>query len=61
MIGSCHNWLDLVNSYVYYDCKTCENLPGTALLSEFQSCQGFEIHWVRQYLVNVVLFGIKDL
>ena len=21
----------------------------------------FEIHWVRQYLTNVVLFGIKDL
>ena len=21
----------------------------------------FEIHWVRQYLVKVVLFGIKDL
>ena len=21
----------------------------------------FEIHWGRQYLVNVVLFGVKDL
>ena len=21
----------------------------------------FEIHWVRQYLVNVVLFGTKDM
>ena len=23
--------------------------------------ESFEIHWVRKYLVNVVLFGIKDL
>ena len=23
--------------------------------------RSFEIHWVRQYLVNVVIFGIKDL
>ena len=23
--------------------------------------RSFEIHWVRQYLTNVVLFGIKDL
>ena len=38
------------------------NLPGTALLSWFQSSWGsFEIHWVSQYLVNVLLFGIKGL
>ena len=38
------------------------NLSGTASLSGFQSSQrSFEIHWVRQYLVNVVSFRIKDL
>ena len=35
------------------------NLPDTALLRRFPG--SFEIHWVRQYLVNVVLFFIKDL
>ena len=38
------------------------SLPGTALFNGFQSSRGsFELHWVRQYLANVVLFGIKDL
>ena len=23
--------------------------------------ESFEIHWVRHYLINVVLFGIKDM
>ena len=37
------------------------NLQATDLLCEFQSSRGLEIHWVRQYFVNVVLFEIKDL
>ena len=34
------------------------NLPGTVLLSGLEC---FEIHRVRQYLVSLVLFGIKEL
>ena len=34
------------------------NLPDTAFLSRFQRGS---FHWVRQYLVNLVLFGIRDL
>ena len=34
-------------------------LQDTALLSRFQSSR--ETHWVRQYLINEVLFGIKDV
>ena len=38
------------------------NLRGTVLISEFESSQGSaEIHWVRQYLVKVDLFQMKDL
>ena len=38
------------------------SLLGTALFNGFQSSWwSFEIHWVRQYSANVVLFGIKDL
>ena len=51
---TCENWLGLVNSCVYYAYQACGIhqvlLPGS-----------FEIYWVRQYLVNVVLFWIKDL
>ena len=37
-------------------------LLGTALLSELAKVLGaFEKHWIRQYLVKVVLFGMKDL
>ena len=31
------------------------NFPGTALLMDFKAPGSFEIHWVRQYLVNVVI------
>ena len=44
------NWLGLVNSCIYY-----------ATLEIYQVLGSFEIHWVRQYLIDVVLFGIKNL
>ena len=53
MLETCEYWLGPVNSYDYYARQTREiyqTLPG--------SC---EIHWVRQYLVNVVLLRIKSL
>ena len=53
MVKNCENWLGLVNSCIYYARQIREInqalLPGS-----------FAIHWLRQYLVNVVLFGIKD-
>ena len=42
------NWLGLVNNSIYYAHQTCE-------------IYFFEIHWVKQPLVNVVLFGMMDL
>ena len=61
-----HAWelwkLCLVNSSVYYACQTSEIyqvLPCTQWISKLPG--SFEIHWVRQYLVNVVLFWNKDL
>ena len=40
MPETCENWLSLVNSCIYYAHQTFENLPGTALLSGFQSSLG---------------------
>ena len=48
----------LVNNCIYYACSFTRycfpqwilKLPGS-----------FEIHWLRQYLINLDLFGIKDL
>ena len=55
----CHAWglWELSRSYkqLRFSCQLGPwNLPGTILLN-------FEIHWVRQHWVNVVLFGIKNL
>ena len=62
MPETCENCFGLGSSNIYYACQTCEiylvhvlpysvdsKLPGS-----------FEIHWVRQYLANVVLLGIYD-
>ena len=49
-------WLGLVNILVYYVRQTPEIYQ---ILPYW--VWSFEIHWVRQYLVNVVLLGIKDM
>ena len=48
MVETCEKWLGLVNSCIFYARQTCEiylldlwNLPDTALLSGFQSSQGY--------------------
>ena len=50
------NWLGLVNNSIYYAHQTCEIYQVLPYSVDF-----FEIHWVRQPLVNVVLFGMMDL
>ena len=62
MLEICENWLVLVNSGIYYACQTREIyqvLCRTQWISKLP--RSFEIHWVRQYLLNVVLLRIKDL
>ena len=48
----CENWIGLANSCIYYANQV---LPVPVELKDF------EIYWVKQHFVNVVLFGIKDL
>ena len=62
MPKTCENWLSLVNSCIYYAYQACEIYQVLPYYSvDFKAPRSFEIHWVRQYLVNVVLFGPKDL
>ena len=50
MPGTCEKWLGLVDDCVNYAHKTHKVYQGS-----------FEILWGKQYLVNVVLFGIKGM
>ena len=61
MPQTCENWLDLANSCVYCACQTCEIYHVLPNSVDFKADGSFEIQWVRQYLVNVVIYGIKDL
>ena len=61
MPETCENWLGLVNICIYYACQTHEIYQVLPYSVDFKAPSSFEIHPVRQYLVNVVLFGIKDL
>ena len=58
MPSTCENWHRLVNSYVYYAQQIHEIFPGTV---DFKAPRSFKIHWARQYLVYVALFGLKDM
>ena len=58
---TCKNWLFLSNSYVYYAHQTHEIYKLLPYSVDFKTPGRFEIHWVKQYLVYVVLFEIKDL
>ena len=44
---------------VYYAHPTHEMCQVLSYLVEFKASGSFEIHWVRQSLVNIILFGIK--
>ena len=61
MSETCENWLGLVNSCIYFDCQTYEIYQVLPYSVDFKAPGSFEIHWVRQYVVNVALFGIKFL
>ena len=57
MTETCEIWLDLVN-YIYYARQTRDIYPVLLYSVDFKAPWSSEIHWVRQYLVNAVLFGI---
>ena len=59
----CENWFGLVNSCVYFAHQTREIYQVLPYLVDTKApiIGSFEIHWVGQHLVNVVLFWIKDL
>ena len=59
MPETCEYWLGFVNSSIYYAQQTHEIYQALPYSVDYKASTGFEIHWVRQYLVNVVLFGIK--
>ena len=56
---TCENWLFLVNNRVYYARQTRDIYQVLPYSLDFKA--PIEIHWARQYLVNAVLYGIKDL
>ena len=60
MPKTCENWLGLVNSCIYYAHQTPEIYQVLPYSVDFKAPQSFEISWIRQYLVSVVLFEIKD-
>ena len=49
------NWLGLVNSCTNCAHQTCEIYQVLPYSVDFKGPTGFKIHWVRQYLVNVIL------
>ena len=61
MPETCENWFDLVNSCVYYAHQTFEIYQVLPCSVDFKAPGSFGIHWVRQYLVNVVLIRIKGM
>ena len=61
MPETCENWLSFVKSCIYYAHYT-HKITKYCLTQWISKLPGsFEIHWVRQYMVNVVLFQIQDL
>ena len=46
---------------IYYVSQTPEIYLALSYSMDFKVPGSFEIHWVRQYLVNVVLFQTNDL
>ena len=61
MPETCKNWPGFVNSCVYYSSQTHDIYQVLRYPVDFKAPEEFEIYHVIQYLVNVVLFKIKDL
>ena len=59
MPETCEDWLVLVNICIYYVWQTHAIYQILSYPVDFKATGIFEIHWVRQYLVNIVLFQIK--
>ena len=55
------NWLGHVKSCIWYASQARNIYQVLPHSVDFKLLGSFEIHWERQYLVNVVLFGIKHL
>ena len=50
--------MSLVNNCIYYAHQTRELYQVLSYSADFPG--SFEIHWLRQYLVIVIMFKIKD-
>ena len=61
MSETCENWPSFVNSYIYYAHQTREIYQVLPYSLDFKAPGELCFHWVRQYLVNVVMFRIDDL
>ena len=61
MPKTCENWLSHINIVIYYAHQTPEIYQVLPTQWFSKLLRSFEIHWVRQYLVNIVLFRIKDM
>ena len=59
MPETCENWLGVANSCVYYAPQSHKIYQVLSYPVDFKLPESFEIHGVKQYLVNVVLFRIK--
>ena len=57
----CENWFGFVNSCFYHAHQTREIYQVLPHSVVFKAPSIFDIHWVRQYLLNIVLFRMKDL
>ena len=59
MPKTCENWLGLVNSYIFYVNQTCEIYQVLPYSVDFKAPWELWNPLSRQYLINVVLFGIN--
>ena len=55
------NWTGLVKDCVFYARQTHDIYQVLPYSVDFRAPGSLEIHLVRKYLANVVLFGIKDM
>ena len=58
---TCENWLGIVSISIYYAHQNREIYKVLAYSVDSKVPWTYEIHGVREYLINVVLFGTKDM
>ena len=61
MLETFENCLGLVKNSIYFARQAHELYQVMPYLVDLKLPVSFKIHWVRRYLVDVVLFGIKVL